>query len=628
MNLQKPTPLALGQDANFLDVTMSDKERSEHMHVIGATGSGKSRFLLSLIKQDIKAGRGLMLIDPHGELYDHIMDWLVKNERLLKRRKLRLIDPSDDNWSIAFNPLYSKSERKIPKVVNSAVSGLAHIMGGGNLADTPLMARSLEAICTALAYSNLSLLQAPYLYDKQYARDRKPIIQNIKNPVLRQAWLKYENMAEREFNEVFASAERRISPLITDPKISAIVGQTENSLDLKKSMDQGEIILVNFSEVDSDATPESSALLGRLLVNNLVLKSYERDPKGNPRPFTLYMDEAHNFLSSDVSDILAKCRKFGLHLVLAHQFLEQLREAGEIIYKGVMGTARSKVVFSLDDPDDARIMAERLFAGKISYEKPKQSMFKPAVVGHEIIKLTSTSFADAESDVKTTVDMKSASISIAEASSETEMSTNSTGSSSTNAMASGTAEANTFIMDESGNLLSTNVGSQTGLTEIHNQNEIISDSEINTESSGNASGLIKSKGLNIAGTKGENKAIGTTNTIGGGSSETLKPIIEWLPGQLETMEEQKQQFQDAILCCEERHAFVAIPSQGLHYINTLDVPDERVSKSKVARIKSELNSKSKMHTQYEKSLNNIIQKNDEIESFYKNDEETGFGYNI
>jgi hypothetical protein len=282
-------------------------------------------------------------------------------------------------------------------------------------------------------------------------------------------------------------------------------------------------------------------------------------------------------------------------------------------------------VFSLDDPVDARIMAERLFAGKINYEKPKQSMFKPAVVGYEITKLVGTSFAGAQSDVTTTVDMMSASISKALATSETEMSTNSTGTSSTNAVASGTAEANTFIMDSEGNLLSTDVGSQTGLTEIHNQNEINSDSEIETESNGNAYGVIRNNGQSVSGTKGENKAIGTTNTIGGGTSETLKPIIEWLPGQLETMEEQKQQFQDAVLCCQERHAFVAIPSQELHFINTLDVPDERVSKSKVARIKSEINSRSRMHTQYEKSLNKIIQKNDEIESFAKHDEETGFG---
>ena len=217
----------------------------------------------------------------------------------------------------------------------------------------------------------------------------------------RQLWEKLEGYSNREYNEAFSSAERRITPFISDKKLAAIIGQTENTIDLKKCMDDGDIVLVNFSLTGGTTVPESVNLFGRLLVNNLVAKAYERDPKSKPRPFSLYLDEAQKFLTSDVPDILSQCRKYGLHLVMAHQYLEQLRSAGELIYRGVMGTARTKVVFAFDDADDARIMAERVFAGKIDYEKPKKSMMKPAVVGHERISLSNSNSSDTYTDTET-----------------------------------------------------------------------------------------------------------------------------------------------------------------------------------------------------------------------------------
>ena len=102
-SLIPPEPISLGRatEGSSYGLRVPDKIRSEHMQVVGATGSGKSRFLLHMIQQDILEGRGVCLIDPHGELYDHIVAWLSNREGLLEDRKIRFINPSETDWSLS-----------------------------------------------------------------------------------------------------------------------------------------------------------------------------------------------------------------------------------------------------------------------------------------------------------------------------------------------------------------------------------------------------------------------------------------------------------------------------------------------------------------------------------------------
>lgn len=665
---KRSPPLVLGlADDGVSRVSVNDSIRSQHMHVIGATGTGKSRFLLSLIQQDIKAGRGCMLIDPHGELYSHILRWLSNNERLLERRTVRLIDITDQEWSVGFNPLQAPSPAHIPVAVDATVSGLAHALDGSDLSQTPLLARSLSAICTALAYSNLSLVQAPYFLNQQYRRERSSIIKAIPEPIYRQVWDKLEGLSAREYNETFASAERRILPFITDPKLASIIGQNENTLDLKACMDQGEIVLVNLAQTGGRTVSESVKLLGRLLVNNLVSRAYERDPITKPRPVTVYLDEAQQFLSSDVPEILSQCRKYGLHLVLAHQYLEQLRSAGELIYRGVMGTARTKVVFTLDDPDDARIMSERIFAGRIDYEKPKLSMMKPAVVGHQVVRLASDSEAMTHSETYTDGESRTDGQTFTHGHTLTNGWNSTTGTSEMSGVntssavteSSGWSEARSAGRSQAntrGNTYGSNFSTSQG-SSISDTLSVVSEpgwfcgpdtvhTAINSGSNQNSSyghsrsfndtqsfGTSSSQTHSLSGSHARSQSYGTTQattqshsqgksgstatsestadsysygtnsshsqgtaqTKGHGSAETFRPIIEWLPGQLYSMEEQKQQFQDAIVLCPARYAFVAVPGQSSGVLGTLNVPDAPFSATRLSRVQNTLNTQSHYH---------------------------------
>jgi hypothetical protein len=117
-------------------------------------------------------------------------------------------------------------------------------------------------------------------------------------------------------------------------------------------------------------------------VNDLFLAARCRDEKtGKAKPFFVYIDECAEFINEDVAKILTEGRKFGVHLTLAHQDLSQLKREGERVEAAVMGAARTKVVFSLQHPDDADVAADLLFTGEYDLEEPKRSLIRPTVVG-------------------------------------------------------------------------------------------------------------------------------------------------------------------------------------------------------------------------------------------------------
>ncbi len=509
---KKPKPIIVGEDQSYLDCEMTDEQRSQHTHVIGATNTGKSRFLLSMIQQDIRAGKGVCVIDPHDELIDHLRDWLAKNETITKRRKVRILDLNDQDMSFGFNPLAVTDERQISATVDQAVNAMASVMGGEDLTQTPLLRMTLHAICIALASARLTLEEAQYLVNPNCPRERLAITATIKNPTWKRVWDNFNDMAANQpkmYMEYFQAAERRFIPFIADENVRSILGQNKQTLDLRKSMDDGEILLVSVSRVGGFVPAESSQIIARLLVNNLVAKSYTRPPRTS-RHFNLYIDEAQTFLSGDIPEILSQCRKFGLHLTLAHQFLGQLKEAGDLIYSGIMGTARNKVVFSLDDPEDADIMSRRIFAGLTQYELPKKSMIKPTVVGHEIITLQSRSIGQSQgkshSEAQAEAHTHSHATSVTESESQ----------SATLSKTQGTAHS---VTDTQSDSVSTSHSQSAGSNANSGSNS--NQSSANNASIGLAAGSSKSAGDNFGMTMADSGAMSSSTGNTGGTAASL-----------------------------------------------------------------------------------------------------------
>lgn len=353
--------------------------RSTHMHVLGAPGQGKSKFLEHLIREDILNGQGLCLVDPHGELYTNILRW-CEELGLADRRKIVLFDPTDGDWVFGFNPLAFdvKDGEDLSYSVDSMARAVEQVWGGEDTLRTPLLRRVLRSVFHALAENKLTLYEALHLIDEQDGSGlRRRLTEGLKDPVVAAQWRSFNDMSSREFREVFSSTANRLLEFLSADIVRGTVGQLRNVLDLAGLMDDGAVLLVNLS--GSGRLPEGQArILGTLLVNDLFLKARRRRP--GSRPFYLYLDEASLFVNEDIARILDEGRKFGLHLILAHQHLSQLREAGERVYGAVMTSARSKIVFGGLSADDARVLTEQLYLGYLDLKEAKS--YRPAVTGY------------------------------------------------------------------------------------------------------------------------------------------------------------------------------------------------------------------------------------------------------
>jgi hypothetical protein len=351
------------------------------MHVLGASGRGKSKFLEHLIRSDILAGNGLCVIDPHGYLYHDLIRW-CETKGLLERKPIVLFDPTADNWSFGFNPLdFGRvSGDEVSYAVDSMVRACAQVWGGEDTTKTPLLKRCLRSIFHALAEHKLTLLEAVDLVSAEDAGGvRRYLTERVSDPVIRAQWADFNDMEPPQFRDTFASTSNRLMEFLAAGFLRTIIGQRHSIIDFGALMDQGGMLLVNLS-ASGRLSDDNARLLGTLLVSDLFLKARRRPPRS--RPFYLYIDECALFINEDVARILDEGRKFGIHLILANQHLSQLRTAGEKVYSAVMTNAQTKVVFGGLTPEDARTMAELVFIGEHNLEESKVRFEKPVVTGY------------------------------------------------------------------------------------------------------------------------------------------------------------------------------------------------------------------------------------------------------
>ncbi len=383
--------ILLGETRKGNKVYLPPKLRSTHMHVLGASGRGKSKFIEHMIREDIRQGNGLCLIDPHGYLYDDLARW-IEERGFAERRTIRLFEPSWEGWTFGFNPLDFAAADDLSYGVDAMVRVCAQVWGGEDTSKTPLLKRVLRSVFYALAAGRLTLLEAQHLVN---ATDpdglRAHLTANLPDPIMGLQWREFNALGPPEFREQFGSANNRLMEFLAAEVIRTVIGQTKRIVNFRRAMDEGEIILVNLAS-RGRLSDDNARLLGALMVNDLFLKARRRPE--HSRPFYLYIDECSLFVNDDIARILDEARKFGLHLILAHQHLNQLKRAGETIYSAVMTNAQTKMVFGGLNVEDAEVMARTVFMGEYDLEEVKHRYDAPRVV--EYVKTWLHSHASSE----------------------------------------------------------------------------------------------------------------------------------------------------------------------------------------------------------------------------------------
>lgn len=397
-----PTAIVLGRNAADEPVILPERPRLEHMHVIGATGSGKTTFLEHCIRQDIRNGRGVCVIDPHGNhrdsLYRKILTWLHE-EGHDKSRVVHLIDPNAPARTIGFNPLALPDQRTASSVIAEAMYE-AFVQVWGEEGNKPTIERVLTAAFTALVEQGLTLAESNLLFDPADSHGiRAGVIAQIGNAYARDelSWLdsmSKGNQGQRDFRAEVVGPLNRLAPIMRTDALRAIVGQKEG-IDLRQAMDDGHIILANLAG-GSQMFTEGADLLGRLLLRFLFFNAERR--YNTDRPFFIYADECHRYLSGDIPRMLGEVRKYGVGIVLAHQWLQQLGPPDDPIREAVCKAPNLRAVFRLKDPTEAEAIAESVF--NLDLETPVEALIKPTVVGQRRSRFASGSTTKGEGQTR------------------------------------------------------------------------------------------------------------------------------------------------------------------------------------------------------------------------------------
>ena len=379
----------LGNTIKNAEIIAPEKARQRHMHIIGSNGSGKSRFMRTLIQQDLREGRGLCLIDPHGTQCEDVLAWLANHPRLAKHRKLRYFKLGERGASVAFNPLAITDRMHAHATATRVADAIGRLFSEDELRHQPRTHEVLVMLLITLAENNLTLADYPLFLNALYRPDVAHLIDGLENHLARENWRILERYKTNDFTEYVSSVARRLFTLMANPVIGSVFAQTEGTIDLRKAMDEGEILLFNLRDTEI-FDGDSAQLFGLLLISSLFGQSKLRT---NTKPYFFYIDEAHRFLSgSNLAEVFEECRKYGLHLALAHQNLGQLRDAGERVFSTVINEAEIKAVFSIKEPEDAQYLVRLLYRnGAIDPNRVKDVLTKPTVVGYTIGHLESQS---------------------------------------------------------------------------------------------------------------------------------------------------------------------------------------------------------------------------------------------
>jgi len=336
-------------------VKMQDNDRYRHIYVIGQTGTGKSVLLKNMAVQDIEEGKGIGVLDPHGDLIEHILN-LVPKERA---EDVVLVDPSDLERPLALNML--EYDVKYPEqktfVVNELMSIFDKLYDLKNTGGPMFEQYTRNALLLLMDDSNEknTLMEVPrVLSDKEF---RNRLLSKCQNIVVKDFWEKEAEKAggDATLQNIVPYISSKFNVFIANDYMRPIIGQSETLLDFKKIMDEQKILLVNLSK--GRLGDINSSLLGMIITGKILMSAFSRIdiPEEERKGFYLYMDEFQNFSTDSISTILSEARKYRLGLIASHQFIGQLSDN---IRDAVFGNVGSMVAFRVG-ADDAEFLVKQ-----------------------------------------------------------------------------------------------------------------------------------------------------------------------------------------------------------------------------------------------------------------------------
>lgn len=330
------------------------EDRLLHTYVIGKTGTGKSTLLGNMATQDLAAGNGFALIDPHGDLVERLHREAIN----AGRQDVIYLDATNPDQPYGYNPLRHVRPDRIPL----AASGLLEVFkkmwaDAWGVRMEHILRNALYAL---LEQKDATLLDIPRLFSNR--QFRRHVAASVGNEPVKLFWEKeFERYSFAYRADGVASIQNKLGAFLSDPVMRRILTEPKEAVSMRRIMDQGGVLLVNLGK--GRIGEDSAAILGGLLVTTIGLAGYSRADSApeTRRDFALYIDEFQTFTTLAVANMLAELRKYRLGMVMAHQYLHQLEPE---IRHAVLGNAGTLISFRLGAEDAPYI--ERELGGRFS----------------------------------------------------------------------------------------------------------------------------------------------------------------------------------------------------------------------------------------------------------------------
>ena len=361
---------------NVTPIGLTLEERRRHIYIIGATGTGKTTLLMQMIYQDMLGGKGLAIVDPHGDLADHLLS-VVPKERI---NDVVYFNPYDIELPIGLNLLelsegLSEVEKQREKdLITSSLVSVFHKLYPARYSGPRMEHVLRNTVLTALETEKPTLLTIyKLLTDKKY---RDKIVGNLQDQLLKDFWKQeFGKLGSYQKAEMISPITYKLGRFLTTSLTRNILIQEKSKLNFENITNTQKILICDLSK--GKIGEDVSSFLGSLLIAKLQLAALNRvhTPQEQRQDFFLYIDEFQNFATTSFAEILSEARKYRLNAILAHQTISQIENKD--LLKVILANVGTVISFRTSNPSDE------------SFILP---LFTPQVEKNEISNLPSYSF--------------------------------------------------------------------------------------------------------------------------------------------------------------------------------------------------------------------------------------------
>ncbi|MEK7635790.1 MAG: type IV secretory system conjugative DNA transfer family protein [Patescibacteria group bacterium] len=308
-------------------ITADDRRR--HVYIVGQTGTGKTTTIINMAIDDINQGKGVGVIDPHGDLIEKILSHIPQN----RLDDVIIFDPGDIWRPLGMNMLeydFNRPEQKT-FIVNEILSIFQKLYPESGEALGPVFQQYMRNAVLLLMEDAVNepatLVEIPRIFTDAEFRNRK--LSRIKNPVVIDFWEKEASQVKGEASlaNMGPYITSKFNPFLANDYVRPIIGQIKSAFNFRQVMDEGKILLVNLSK--GKIGDINANLLGMIITGKILMAALSRVDIVDEHKrlvFNLFIDEFQNYTTDSIATILSEARKYALNLTVAHQFIAQLIE--------------------------------------------------------------------------------------------------------------------------------------------------------------------------------------------------------------------------------------------------------------------------------------------------------------